>query len=172
VQLPRGAHTFAELSVGEVRQMHGVPDGQSESVEHSSYEQPPGPTMPSNGKQRPLVPLRHCESNEQATLSEPVAATPGPYGWVSGPGARCEEQHGEARWFRGTPAVAAGGDPASATVDSQDALEMGPGAPSPIEPPPAPKPPVPPLTCLPQPKLETTASADNAKAKWIFIGRG
>jgi hypothetical protein len=60
---------FALLSEGEVRQRHGVFDGQFESVKHSSYEHPPGPTRPSLGKQRPLAPPAHVESDEQ--IDEP-----------------------------------------------------------------------------------------------------
>ena len=64
-QLPPMSHIFALLSVDEPRQRHGVLVPQSESVEHSSYEHPPGETRPSQGKQRPFTPAVHCESEEQ-----------------------------------------------------------------------------------------------------------
>src|SRR5450432_1814931 len=118
-QLPPGAQTFALLSVDELRQTHGVRDGQSASLEQSSYEQPPGPTSPANGKQRPFAPLLHCESDKQATPpSTAIPAVAREYGWPTGPGPRCEEQHGEARWFRAMPASSSGGEPASANVGS------------------------------------------------------
>jgi hypothetical protein len=53
---------FGLLSPGAVRQMHGAPEGQSESVKHSSYEHPPDQIRPPYGQQRPSGPWVHCES--------------------------------------------------------------------------------------------------------------
>jgi len=64
-QLPPCRQTFAPQSADELRQMHGVFDGQSESEKQSSYEHPGSKTTPSNGKQRPLAPSTHSKSDEQ-----------------------------------------------------------------------------------------------------------
>jgi hypothetical protein len=60
--LPPVAQMFALSSEADVRQMHGAPEGQSESVKHSSYEHPAVQSRPPNGKQRPSGPWVHCES--------------------------------------------------------------------------------------------------------------
>ena len=88
-----GTQTFAPSSDAELRQRHEPPDGQSESVKHSSYEHPPGPTSPPNGKQRPSAPLVQSESLAHPFTSEPE------YGCVAGPGARVAgQQAAAARW--------------------------------------------------------------------------
>jgi hypothetical protein len=72
---------LALLSVDELRQRQGVSDPQFESVKHSSYEHPPGPTKPSNGKQRPFTPLVQSESDKQPPASAARGeANPGEYG--------------------------------------------------------------------------------------------
>ena len=63
MQLPPDTQTFAVSSEGELRQRHGVLDGQFESVKHWSYEHPPTPTSPANGKQRPLTPPSQSASD-------------------------------------------------------------------------------------------------------------
>jgi hypothetical protein len=88
------SQTFALLSVDELRQRHGVLAPQFESVKHSSYEHPPGPTRPSQGKQRPFTPAVHWESEEQLEHIVPAQ---------DGPGPRCEGQDaGVLRCWRGT----------------------------------------------------------------------
>jgi hypothetical protein len=67
--LPPRSQTFALLSDDELRQRQAAFDPQFESVVQSSYEQPPGPTRPSNGKQRPFTPLVQSESDVQPPAS-------------------------------------------------------------------------------------------------------
>jgi hypothetical protein len=69
--LPGVAQMFALLSEADVRQMHGPPEGQSESVKQSSYQHPAVQAKPPNGKQRPSGPWVHSES-----FVQPIA-TPG-----------------------------------------------------------------------------------------------
>lgn len=91
--MPPDAHAFALSSDAEVRHTQGAPDGQSESVVHWSYEHPPAPTSPSNGKQRPFEPFVQSESDVQLSAVWEL------YGWVPGAGPRSlGQQAGEARW--------------------------------------------------------------------------
>ena len=69
-QLPPVSQTLALLSVDELRHMHGVFAAQPESLEHSSYEHPPIATRPLSGKQRPLTPAVHWESEEHVEARE------------------------------------------------------------------------------------------------------
>jgi hypothetical protein len=95
-QLPPRTQMFALLSADELRQRQVASGPQSESVKHSSYEQPPGPTRPAKGKQRPFAPAVHCESDVQ------VEATPDGYGCPAGPGERSEGQQAAlGRWKTG-----------------------------------------------------------------------
>lgn len=66
MQLPPGSQAFGVLSIGELRQMQGAPDGHFESVKHSSYVHccPACPKL----RHRPLVPASQSESEEQQTV--------------------------------------------------------------------------------------------------------
>ncbi len=68
-QLPPGSQTFGLLSCDELRQMHSVFGPHAKLVKHSSYEQPPRPTSPSSGKQRPFGPALQSESDVQPPAS-------------------------------------------------------------------------------------------------------
>jgi hypothetical protein len=136
--LPPTSQLFALLSADELRHRHGVFDPQFESVKHSSYEHPPGPTRPSQGKQRPFAPAVHSESDEQVVaMSDGHTVPAGPmqwgYGWPGGAGPRCVgQQAGAARWLRGTSASPTGAVPASTKVGSQGIGAVAPDEPLPV----------------------------------------
>lgn len=74
-QLPPASQILALLTVDELRQIQGVLTPQSESAEHSSYEHPPcveAMGTRTGGKQRPLTPAVHWESEEHVNC-KPVA---------------------------------------------------------------------------------------------------
>jgi hypothetical protein len=154
--------TLADVSMAEARHAQGTPAGQSESMVHSSYEQPSVPPQGSGEiarRQRPLTPDVQSESCVHDPASEHASADDAARAWGHAvPASRCGGSDGTAA------SAAASSAPPSIGVEpdgpcASSAASLAP--PSPTTPPSAGRTPSPPHADI-VPTIPVSAANANA----------